>query len=189
MTDQVQSAIERWAAAGVREVALKSGADVRLRMPDVGELQRRGAFPSELESIVLRWTVGESFRLTELDAESLAAFVNMRDHAIAEAVREIRFPGEEWQPIDLRPFVLDLRVILPLDDLDDIGMVVLRLKPADTIHAQNKVVRSAMSRLAETADEADREAAAPVAGDFRGMDPDAQGAAVGADGSGVRLPS
>jgi hypothetical protein len=189
----MDTVIDRWSAVGVRELQLKSGTDVRLRIPDVGELHRRGLFPTELEEIVLRWTLGDGFRISELDREGLDAFVAMRDHAIAEAVREIRLPVGEWEPIDLRPYVLDLRIVLPLDDLDDIGMAVLRLKLVDTINAQNRAFRVAMRTVSAVSvddlPDQDREAAAPVAGDFRGVDPDSAGDAAREDGESVRLPA
>jgi hypothetical protein len=190
MTAGNAALIEQWKARAVRELPLPSGAIVRLVLPDVEPQQRRNLFPEELEQLVLRYT-GGGFRLVDLSQDELRGFVQMRDVTIAESVREISFDaGATWQPIDLRDVVLQLDVVLPVEDLDTLGMAVLRKRSIEALTVDHRV-RMQLKASLEGVTLEDRaeptEAATPVAGDFRGVDPDAGSSPAREDGADIRL--
>jgi hypothetical protein len=187
-----EALIEQWKARALRELPLPSGAIVKVVLPDVAALQRRDVFPEELEQIVLRYT-GGGFRLAELDREEIAAFVRMRDQVIAESVREISYDdGETWQAIDLRPVMLQLDVVLPIEDLDTLGLAGLRQRTIEALvldHRLRLKLKASMDGITIEDRAEPTEAAATVAGDFRGVDPDTESSPTGEDGPGVRLPA
>lgn len=187
------AALRGWTERGLHTVLLPTGQIIRLRLPSIEHLLRKGAFPQELVPMAVRFTM-ERIAFRDLDEESRERFLQMRDHLIAWCVQDVLVKGSgepsdpenAWEELDLSPYLLDLSTVLPAEDLDALGYLAIRYKTPQTITAESKIrlglARVVAGRMAE-------EGAAPAAADFRGVDTDAVGSPDRGDGQDVQLPT
>jgi hypothetical protein len=196
------AALRGWAEAGLHTVTLPTGTIVRVRLPSIEHLLRKKVFPHELEALAMRFTM-EKVVYRDLDTEGREQFLAMKDRLIAYSLRqrlvsgsgEDDDPANEWEDVDLTPFLLDLEQVIPAEDLDALGMIAIRYKPPAAVTAESRMQRDMTDRLlrrqpGEPAENRTPEGeSAPVAGDFRRVDNDAGGDAARADGGEIRLPA
>jgi hypothetical protein len=186
------AALRGWTELGLRKVLLPSGAWIRIRLPSLDHLFRKGAFPHELEAIVIRFTMGTAIMLDQLSTDELREFLAMKDHLIAYTVKQRLVSDDpdaedaEWEDVDLTPYVLDLETVLPAEDLDKLGLIALRRATPETVTVDSRMRLGLLGAVGRMKEE---EESGQSAGEFRGMDPDAERAAPGSDGQDVSLQS
>lgn len=190
-----------WTERGIHTVTLPTGMIVRVRLPSVEHLLRKGVFPDELVGMAVRFTM-ERVVVRDLNEEDRNRFLRMKDELIAYCVQEQLVEGSgapddpenKWEPLDLRPYLLDLSVVIPSEDLDALGMIAIRYKSPLAVSAESRAMLRVMAaldgRVTEEHETPEREGeAAPTAGEFPRVDNDADGAPDSADGEGVRQES
>ncbi|HVM30767.1 MAG TPA: hypothetical protein VM305_08395 [Candidatus Limnocylindrales bacterium] len=185
------AALRGWTEAGLHKVLLPTGTWVRVRLPSVEHLLRKGVFPQELTGMAIRFTM-ERLVLRELDPAEQEQFLQMKDRLIAYCVRERLVAGEspddpaaEWGELDLTPFILDLESVIPAEDLDALGFIAIRHKQPATVTAESLLKLGLVKKIAEMQEGE----AAPAAGEFRRVDNDAKRAATSGDSGAVLVPT
>jgi hypothetical protein len=121
----------QFANAGLREVALPSGALVRGVLPTVEALYLRDLVPAELIGVVTKFAM-PGFSSDDLPEEERPLWFRFTRLQVAAFLREIRDADGNWQPLNVSiddTFTMDQR------DVDELEYIVLRYKTPRQVSA------------------------------------------------------
>lgn len=194
--DNGRDPVDLWLNAGLRYVELPTGTRALIRLPQADMIVRKGAMPSELRAMALKFaTTGVA--LDALTPDDVDRFMAMKNVLIAYALRYlyvgdapdgIEPPHDDpsgdpaWTPVTLSAADIE-EAEVDGDDLGALGAIVLRQQTPNQITAFSRRDRGLM-KPAEAARVADGEGGETVAAyaEFRG---DRRGARAGDDGGNV----
>lgn len=165
-------ALAAWAARGLHEVPLPSGAVVKIRIPDPTSLIRKGGLPDELLAIAMKF-VGQGVDTAQLDADAAVSFAEFVHLVAVSAIHEVKNDAGDFEPVELTVQLAD-ELRLPPEDLDLIAQVALRrITPAQA--------RAAATLEPQPDPEKEADATVEGWGEFRGERPGDQPGGGGRD--------
>lgn len=193
-----------WQAAGTDWIQLPSGVEMRGELPVVADLLMRGALPTALRAIALRFASDEGVDESQLDSDAQAAWEALQRQLIHEAFTAARWTcacpecverraGLGIEPLQERPRRIPLEDLeadpprMPRIDLAALRDMVIRARSPKQVDAMSRVAHGQMG-AAEAAVIVERERRNTIEawGSFRG---DRGGVPAGADGEDVGQPS
>lgn len=178
--------LEQWAAAGLTEVTLPSGYQVRLRLPEPRDLVSRGLLPTQLIAEVLAQDEAGGIANVGRDNPELAVRLaaSMQTMA-ADAIRQARrSEADEWRQVTVTP---ERYGLLPDADRERVeGLVTATLGEAtgEDARATREEAAATVVGYREFRDEPGRNARRPRRGAVRpaAVEDAAAGAADGGAG-------
>jgi hypothetical protein len=138
------SAIDKWISGGLRYVELPSGTSMRVRIPSTERMLRAGTMPEGLREMALKFAT-TGIALDELDAAAAENFLRMKDHLVADSIREI-YEGDDpdpehategWTPVKISATDLEEFEIDP-DDLSALSAITLRQTTVNSVTAATR---------------------------------------------------
>jgi hypothetical protein len=142
--------VSDWTGAGLTEVALPSGVQVRLRLPEPRDLIVRGLLPSELIQAVLEKPDVDWSAVAEDNAELTTQMASAMNTLAADSIRQGRRTAtDEWEAVTV-PVETYLR--LPDDDRELIEAKILANLPGEPAGATPEAARAAREEAAGTVD-------------------------------------
>jgi len=134
------TALNAWAERGLRLVVLPTGTQVKVRLPPMDSLIRRGIIPPELRAMALKFATA-GVDLEKLTDDELEQFLQFKNRLVAECVKYVAnepagTPPDQvtWEAVTLRAEDLE-EFQLDDSDLTAINAVAMRQATPEAVSA------------------------------------------------------